>query len=66
VGALAYYEQVLALPDVPREAQIAAAEGRADVLVLQGDDVAARVAYTQAIELGSTSAFDKQAMLTTS
>ena len=42
VGALEYYEQVLALPGVSREAQIEAAEGRADVLALQGDNAAAR------------------------
>jgi predicted ATPase len=63
-GALEYYEQVLELSEAPRELLRQAAEGRADVLALQEDYPAAVAAYTRAIELGSTSALAKQAILT--
>jgi hypothetical protein len=61
---LEYYEQVLELPEAPREMLAQAAEGRADVLALQEDYPAAIAAYARAIELGSTSALAKRAVLT--
>jgi predicted ATPase len=60
VGALEYYEQVLALPDIADDLRMHVAEGRADVLVLQGDYSAASAAYA---ELHSTSAAAKKALL---
>ena len=63
VGALEYYEQVLALPDVNDEMRMRAAESRADVLALQGDYPAAMVAYAEAVDMGSTRAAAKKALL---
>jgi class 3 adenylate cyclase/tetratricopeptide (TPR) repeat protein len=63
IGALEVYEQVLALSEAPREMLRQAAEGRADALALQEDYPAAIAAYARAIELGSTSALAKRAIL---
>jgi predicted ATPase len=62
-GATAYYAKVLALTNAPLEERAGAAEGQADILALQGDYRAAKLAYTQAIELGSLEAVGKQAIL---
>ncbi|MEW5958995.1 MAG: adenylate/guanylate cyclase domain-containing protein [Chloroflexota bacterium] len=62
-GALAYYQQVLALPDAPDEERRPAAEHQADVLALQGDYEAAQTAYHRAVGLGSDSAAAKRAIL---
>ncbi|MBE7473437.1 MAG: hypothetical protein DPW09_09520 [Anaerolineae bacterium] len=63
-GAAEYYAGVLNLANAPLAERAAAAEGRADVLALQGDYRAAAAAYSQAIELGSVEARGKQAILT--
>ncbi|MBN1220769.1 MAG: AAA family ATPase [Anaerolineae bacterium] len=63
VGALAYYEQVLAVSGAPVEMLMAAAESRADMLALQEDYPAAVAAYTRAIKLGSATALNKQTVL---
>ncbi|MCK6627533.1 MAG: AAA family ATPase [Anaerolineae bacterium] len=63
-GAAEYYAGVLGLAHAPLTERAAAAEGRADVLALQGDYQAAAVAYSQAVELGSVEARGKQAILT--
>jgi predicted ATPase len=62
-GAITYYQQVLALPEIPIAAHKRAAEGQADVLALQGDYAAAQTAYRRAAELGSETARAKQAVL---
>jgi predicted ATPase len=62
-GAIEYYVKVLTLTNTPLDERIRAAEGRADVLALQGDYRAARRAYTEAMTLGSVEAQGKQAIL---
>ncbi len=62
-GALEYYQQVLALENTSPESKLAAVEGMADVLALWGDFSGATKAYTQAIELGSHIASQKQAII---
>lgn len=62
-GALEYFEQVMALDEAPMPEMAAAAEGRGDVLALQGNYSAAVQAYTQAGEMGSEQAPGKQAIL---
>ncbi|MCL4296577.1 MAG: AAA family ATPase [Anaerolineae bacterium] len=62
-GAAEYYAKVLALTQAPLEDRIAAAEGQADVLALQGNYRAAQAAYAQAIGWGSPEAAGKQAIL---
>lgn len=62
-GAAEYYTKVLALSNTPLEDRMAAAEGQADVLALQGNFQAAQAAYTQAMAWGSLDAAGKQAIL---
>jgi len=62
-GALEYYEQVLTLENAPIDEITSAAESKADVLVLQKNYDTAKQAYTQAIELGSTDAHGKRAIV---
>ncbi|MFQ5576095.1 MAG: AAA family ATPase, partial [Anaerolineae bacterium] len=62
-GALDYYRQVLALPDLPSADRLAALESQADVLVIKGDYAAAQTAYARAAELGSDQARQKQAIV---
>lgn len=62
-GATKYYAKVLALSAAPFEDRMAATEGQADVLALQGNYRAAQEAYTQAIGWGSSEAAGKQAIL---
>ena len=59
VGAVDYYEQVLALSGIAEATKQQVTERLADVLALQEDYVAAKSAYLQAIELGSLTARDK-------
>jgi predicted ATPase len=63
IGALDYFEQILAWPQLSAEARAQALEGQADVLVLQGDHAAARRAYEQAMNHGSLTAAEKLAQL---
>jgi predicted ATPase len=60
VGALEYYQQVLALADAPALWKKYAAESRADVLALQGDYRAATAAYTEAVKAGCAGAMGKK------
>jgi predicted ATPase/class 3 adenylate cyclase len=62
-GAAQYYAKVLSLSAAPLEDRVAASEGQADVLALQGNYRAAQLAYTQAIGWGSLDAAGKQAIL---
>jgi predicted ATPase len=62
-GAAEYYAKVLALTTASPEDRMAAAEGQADVLALQGNYQAAQAAYTQAMGWGSPDAAGKQAIL---
>jgi len=63
VGALEYYEQVLALSDISNQIRMRAAESRADVLTLQGDYPVAAMAYAEAADMGSANAAAKKALL---
>ena len=62
-GALEYYEQVLALENIPDHEIALAAESKADVLALQKDYSTAAQAYNHAIELGSDNASGKRAIV---
>jgi predicted ATPase len=62
-GAGDYYSQVLALPHLPAAVQLSAYEAQADLLALQGNYLAALTAYSQAVQLGSRTAQEKQLIL---
>jgi predicted ATPase len=64
VGAVDYYEQVLALTGLSPETERQVSERLADVLALQADYTAAKTLYLQAGELGSATAREKFALLT--
>jgi tetratricopeptide (TPR) repeat protein len=63
LGAVEYYEQLLALPHLSDPMQLKISEGLADVLVLQGDYATAQTAYLQALDLGSPTARPKFVLL---
>jgi predicted ATPase len=60
LGALEYYQQVLALTDAPQEELVRAAAGQADVLALQEDYETAQSAYSRTVELGRDTAKSKK------
>lgn len=62
-SALEYYGSVLSLAQTPEDEERMALAGQAEVLAIQGDYSAARLAYGRAAELGSADARQKEAIL---